>query len=324
MRRTLVQVLVTGAFGFVGNAVVRELARAGHEVHALTSRREPARRVSLPVARVWHADVRARGSLSLALQGADVVCHLAAVTGARGPAGQAAELYAVNVEGTRNLVDAVTEAARASGRRPLVVLASSAAVYGPQEGPIAEQATPDPATAYGGSKVESELILHAAAASGHIAGAVLRCFNISGAVAGVGDRNESRIIPATLAVAAGRARELRVFGEGNAVRDFVHVGDAALAFRLALEAVDAPRYRCYNVGATGACVNEIVQQARRLTGTPIPVRNQHPTAPEVSISLADTRHIREELGWLPRRSSLTDILRDAWRAVDLCPTSDRP
>lgn len=310
------QVLVTGAYGFVGNAVVRELAQAGHEVHALTSRNGRVQLPDLPVARVWHADIRNRTALGPALRGADAVCHLAAVTGARGPVGQAPELHAINAEGTRALVDTLTGTARIQGRRPLVVLASSAAVYGPQEGPIAEGTPPDPANAYGRSKVQSELILHDAVAGGYVAAAVLRCFNISGAVAGVGDRNESRIIPATLAVAAGRSPRLQVAGDGTVVRDFVHVGDTALAFRLALEATDTPAYRCYNVGATGASVNEIVDLARQLTGAPIPVKKLHPTAPEVPVSLADTRHIRQDLGWLPQRSSLKQLLHDAWQAAN--------
>ncbi|MFC1433730.1 NAD-dependent epimerase/dehydratase family protein [Streptacidiphilus sp. N1-3] len=308
------RVLVTGAYGFVGNAVVRELARAGHEVHALTRGSGAGGLSELPVARVWRGDLRDAAALRPALEGVKGVCHLAALTGVREVVG-ADDYSAVNVRGTETLLDVLAESARASGTVPAVVLASSAAVYGPAAEPITEGVPPEPASPYGRSKAEAEAVLRERVDRGGVAGVALRCFNISGAVAGVGDRDESRIIPKTLAVAAGRAAQLTMNGDGTAVRDFVHVGDVAVAFRLALESTAGERYRCYNVGATGAGMGEIVALAREVTGRPIPVTMRRPPLPEIPVSLADTTRIRAELGWLPKRSSLRELLADAWNAA---------
>jgi UDP-glucose 4-epimerase len=315
-----VRVLVTGAFGFVGNAVVRHLAEWGHEVWALTSRPPGTAPASLPVARVLHADVRDRDALRPALDGVEGVCHLAALTNTRESFDQAAEYLDVNATSTGVLLDLLEELGARGTRPPRFVLASTAAVYGtPARQPITEDTPTDPGNPYGRSKVLAEQVLVQRGAEGRVRGTVLRGFNIAGAVAGVGDRDESRIIPKALAVAAGRYPELGINGDGTAVRHFVHVADFARAFGLALttdadQETDTERgARIYNVGATAVSMREIVTAVETHTGRPVPVQRNPPT-PESPRSVADTALIRNELGWRAERSSLETMIADAWDA----------
>ncbi len=320
------RVLVTGAFGFVGSAVVRRLAEDGHEVWALTSRPRGAALPPLPAARVLHADLRDRAALRPAFDGVEAVCHLAALTGVQESFTRAADYRDVNAATMDPLLDLLDEHGAAAARPPRFVLASTAAVYGtPDRQPVTEDTPPAPGNPYGASKALAEQALRRRCADGRVSGVVLRGFNVAGAVAGVGDTDESRIIPKTLAVAAGRHPHLGLNGDGGAVRDFVHVADLARAFGLALTAPptagghDHDRghghgLRTYNVGATPAAVREIVRAVETHTGRTVPVVH-HPPTPESPRLVSDTALIRRELGWKPERSALDTIIADAWSAV---------
>ncbi|MFF2792144.1 NAD-dependent epimerase/dehydratase family protein [Streptomyces sp. NPDC058049] len=303
---------MTGAYGFVGNAVVRRLAEAGHDVVALTHRPAGAPLPELPVSQVARSDIRDKKALAAALDGIEGVCHLAALTRVRESFDRPEEYQDVNAGGTVALLDAL--AAASPNLTPRVILGSTAAVYGaPERQPISEDTAPAPSNPYGVSKLAADDALRVRAEAGEIEAVSLRCFNISGAVSGVGDADESRIIPKAVAVAAGRYPHLEMNGDGDAVRDFVHVDDLARAYVLALEATSAP-YRLYNVGATAASMREIVATVERVTGKPVPVVHR-PPQPEPPRLVADISRITTDLGWKPERSSLEALVADAWSAV---------
>ena len=308
------RVLVTGAFGFIGTAVGRRLALAGHDVVAVTSRPLGAAPTPLFPCQVVRADLRDEASVRAALANArpDAVCHLAGLGKVRESFEHPEEYHAVNAGGTRTLLDALT--ATAAGRR--FVFASSAVVYGvPERQPVTEDAPLLPTSPYGESKVAAEQAIEAAAVGGAIGAACLRIFNAAGAVDGVADTNLSRVIPKALAVAAGQAGRVEVNGDGSAVRDFVHVDDVASAFLLALENGCRPgKAPAYNVGATAASVAEILAVAGEVTGRPIPVI-RNPPRDEPRVLISDHARIGAELGWSPARSALREIVADAWAAV---------
>ena len=196
------------------------------------------------------------------------------------------------------------------------MLGSTAAVYGaPEQQPIGEDAEPAPSNPYGVSKVAADAAVQLRAEAGAVWAVVLRCFNITGAVHGVGDVDESRIIPKALAVAAGRFPHLEMNGDGSAIRDFVHVDDLARAYVLALEADLADPFRIYNVGATAASMREIVAAVERVTERPVPVVHR-PPQPEPPRLVADISRITRELGWKPERSQLDQLISDSWSAVE--------
>ncbi|MER5640056.1 NAD-dependent epimerase/dehydratase family protein [Kitasatospora sp. NPDC002227] len=300
-------VLVTGAYGFVGRAVVRRLAADGHQVRALTHRPPTAALPSLPVERTHHADVRDRAALAPAVAGVDAVCHLAALTNGRDSGGQAERYREVNLGGTTALLDALA----AEGLVRRFVLGSTAAVYGaPERQPITETTGPAPGNPYGASKLAAERELDARTAAGQVEGVVLRCFNVGGTE----DRDQARIIPRALAVAAGHHPALELNGDGSVVRDFVHVEDLARAYALALTAPlpPAPGARVYNVGATPASMREIIATVEQVTGRRVPLNHRPPVA-EAPYLAADTSRITRELGWKPERSDLVGLVTDAWQ-----------
>ncbi|MBI4543645.1 MAG: NAD-dependent epimerase/dehydratase family protein [Gemmatimonadetes bacterium] len=150
--------LVTGATGFVGTHLVQALCAAGASVRALVRpTSEVARLAELGVELVPGA-LEDGAALARAVEGADVVLHLAATTRARNAQGY----WRANAEGTRALVQAVLKAARPPRR--LVYLSSLAAAGPARNGaPIERQDAPRPVSAYGRSKLEGEFACLAAA-----------------------------------------------------------------------------------------------------------------------------------------------------------------
>ena len=262
---------------------------------------------------VVHADVRDARAIRAAVSGVDGVCHLAALSRVRESFERATEYRQVNATGTKIMVDALASKAE-SGQPALFVQASTHAVYGvPRHQPIAEDAFLAPTSPYGKSKADAENAV-AASSVGALGAVCLRAFNVAGAVADRTDTDQTRIIPRTLAVAAGRATVLEINGDGRAIRDFVHVEDVATAFLLALEGCRAGTYAVYNVGATAASVLDVIAVAEQITGRAIPVTHSPPKA-EPPVLIADTTRIRRELSWAPERSSLSQIIGDAWEVV---------
>lgn len=303
------RVVVTGAAGYVGRAVVGELLGAGHEVGALVRRAPTA---DLGEVELHHGDLLDEDAVAAAVRGADAVVHLAGLTRVRESVEHPGRFYRVNVGGTATVVEALMSTAAATGAVPRFVLASTGAVYGtPKKQPIGEDAMPHPQSPYAATKLAAEQLLDAAAKTGGIAAATVRIFNAAGSVGGHADADDTRIIPRALAAAAGHIPHLEVYGDGSAVRDYVHVADIATAIVTVLTRSREGRHEVFNVGATPASVADIIDAAEAVTGRRVPVVRK-PANPAESPELrADTTKLRG-LGWEPRRSALRQLIADQW------------
>ena len=301
------KVLVTGATGFVGYAVAALLVEQGHKVVGLT------RSGSSPLPEGVHrvlGDLTSPETLPKAITDADGVCHLAGRTRVRESRSDPLGYWRANVGGTLALLGAL------AGTGTRLVLASTCGVYGERAAqPIGETAATQPSNPYGSSKLAADQAATDLAATGVIGAISLRAFNIAGALPGHPDRDETRLIPRLLAVQQNRAPELLVNGDGSAIRDFVHVADMAAAFVLALDACEPGTWRAYNVGSgRSSTVGEVIDTVETVTGRPVALRHA-PAAPEPHTLLADSCLIHAELGWKPHRSSLDEIITDAWMAL---------
>ncbi len=224
------KVYVTGASGFVGGHVARALREHGHEVRD-----------------EW-VDVRDLARLRRAVAGCDAAFHVAALYSFRAPA---RELELVNVQGTRNVI----EACRAEGARLLAT--SSCATCGPVPGRQATEEDSPPTwelrVPYKRTKIEAERLVLAA-------GGV--CVNPTTPV-GEGDLAPTPTGAMIRGVAAGRYRAYPRIG-----LNVVDVRDVARGHVLALER-GRPGER-YLLGGVDLTMRELFAALARLAGRPRP------------------------------------------------------
>ncbi|MCB0221171.1 MAG: NAD-dependent epimerase/dehydratase family protein [Chrysiogenetes bacterium] len=159
--------LVTGANGFLGSHLSEALSANGIEVRAMIQAGTPMVNLEGIDVECVDGDLADTASLARACEGCDLVYHLAAVVSDYGPWSL---FKRINVEGTRDLIDA---AAGAGARR--FVQMSSLSVHGfhgwfnaTEEAPI------DAGNNYARSKVEGEKLVHAAHEGGKIEGVIIR------------------------------------------------------------------------------------------------------------------------------------------------------
>ena len=219
--------LVTGGGGFVGSRVVQMLLDRGDRVRVLGRHRYPP--LEEAGAEGMVGDVRRPNDVEAACAGVEVVFHVAGLAGVWGPRKR---FFAINAEGTRNVVRACMRL----GVPRLVYTSSPSVVYG--EGSIenGDESLPYPPSYlahYPASKAAAEKIVLEANGSTPETGrgqALWTCALRPHLVWGPGDRH---LIPRV--VSAARARRLAQVGDGTNKVDVTYIDHAANAHLLAAD-----------------------------------------------------------------------------------------
>lgn len=232
-----------------------------------------------------------------------------------------AKYWQNNLVETLSLLDAM----RDSGVGKFI-FSSTAAVYGdPHQVPMTESHPCLPINPYGQSKLAVENALADYGRAYGLRYTTFRYFNAAGAHpdGSLGERHEpeTHLIPLVLQVASGRREAIGRFGsdfdtrDGSCIRDYVHVQDLASAHLLALRRLEAGGASAtYNLGnGSGHSVTEVIDSARRVTGHPIPVRDDPRRAGDPPVLVADAARARAELGWQPQYPDIDTIIAHAWQ-----------
>ena len=294
---TIRNVLITGATGFVGSHVAEALAARIEQVRAVVRpTSDTARLRTLDVA-IETATFEDRTALRRAVQGAEVIVHLAALTHAR----TREELERVNVEGSRALRDA---ALAADPRPRRIVYMSSLAAAGPSCGrPVARTDAPRPLTAYGRSKLAGERVLLEAADRLEIV--ILR----APAVYGPRDPEMLRFFRmarfGVLPVPSGPARPLQL----------VHVEDLA---RAVVAAVEAPAARgVYHVAEAQAHAwADVCRMLGRVAGRRVRLLRVPPAAIGAAAAVSELGARLSGRSSIFNRDKALELLAEGW----LCDT----
>jgi UDP-glucose 4-epimerase len=198
-------------------------------------------------------------------------------------------------------------------------------VYGePLYTPIDEEHRTQTVSPYGESKLLVEQTLQWLARLGRLKYAALRYFNAAGAVGDRFERHvpETHLIPLALATANGARPVLELYGDdyptpdGTCIRDYIHVADLATAHILAVDALDSHDALVCNLGSgTGSSNAEVIQAVRDVTGLDVAVNVSARRPGDPAILVAANDRARSVLGWSPERSSLAQVVGDAWDAL---------
>ncbi|ORY85616.1 hypothetical protein BCR37DRAFT_402075 [Protomyces lactucae-debilis] len=324
-------ILVTGGAGYIGSHTVVELLNAGKKVVVIdnfaNSSLESINRIEAISGKrpAFHqVDITDYTALHYVFQQhkIDSVIHFAALKAVGESAVIPLEYYRVNIGGTITLLRAMSDNGVKS-----IVFSSSATVYGdatrfPDMIPIPEDCPAGPTNPYGRSKMATEMVIQDhCAANPEWSAALLRYFNPGGAhPSGLLGEDPlgvpNNLLPYAAQVAVGRRPFLSVFGDdydtkdGTPIRDYIHVGDLAVAHLKACEKIQQGQrgWRAWNIGTGhGSTVLEVVDSFSRAVGHKINVQIAPRRAAKVDLA-------ERELGF-KTKFTLQDICDDTWRFI---------
>lgn len=313
------KILVTGAAGFVGSVCCSQLLQKGHEVVAVDNL-STGHEAAVPQGVVLHIlDIGNRNAIFNVLRERqfDAAFHFAAKALIPESVANPGIFFDQNVASGI----AFLETLRQAGIRKFI-FSSSAAVYGsPTITPIPEDHPKDPVNAYGETKLLFERVLSWYASAYGWQVFSFRYFNACGATSEQGEdhRPETHIIPLLLQTAAGERSHFEIYGsdyatsDGTCLRDYVHVLDIAEAHLRALDAPQAAGMTAYNIG-TGSSysVLQVCRAVEEVTGARLSLCKAPRRAGDPAILCADPSKLKRDLGWIPRCSSLAEIIGSAW------------
>ena len=300
--------LILGGCGFIGRHVAILLARQGHDVILADRAPSPA---------AFPADVSGRISwrlLSLAdavwdelIDGVSVVHHYAwASIPATANADPSADLDG-NVKPTLALLDAMQRRGASAPR--LVFTSSGGTVYGRlNQVPVQESHPLNPLNAYGAGKAAAELYISAYRNQNGLDCRIARLSNPYGAGQNLA-RGQGAVT--TFLYRALNHEPISIWGDGEAVRDYIHVADAAAGLVTLACTPDAPgAAHIFNIGSgQGVSLNGIINELEAELGRTLDVRREPARPYDVPVSVLDVSLVRDTLEWVPRLSFVEGIKR---------------
>jgi dTDP-L-rhamnose 4-epimerase len=340
-------VLISGGAGFIGTKLANRLSadyslvlvdNLHPQVHA--SGEWPANSPADAVRIV--GDVTDSGMWAAVVEEhrPEIVVHLAAETGTGQSLTQSNRHASVNVSGTAQLLDALSN----SGHRPeSILLASSRAVYGEGQwlsnsgesyyaqargeaqllreewepfGPDGEQGTavahnaatvePRPTNVYAATKLAQEHILSSWCTAMDVPLTVLRLQNVYGA--GQALENSYTGVLTFFATQAIAGKPIDVYEGGGIIRDFVHVDDVVSAFHASIEKLPESGFRLLDIGSgSQGTLLDYATELAEVAGSPAPVITTKFRLGDVRAASADIEPARAEIGYDPQVSFATGV-----------------
>ncbi|HKC17994.1 MAG TPA: NAD-dependent epimerase/dehydratase family protein [Candidatus Dormibacteraeota bacterium] len=291
--------VVTGAAGFIGSHLCERLLADDHEVVGIDCFRDQyPRRLkeqNLRAARTapqfsFHELDLAGDDLRPALDGADVVFHLAGRSGLGNPCGpDFTEYVGDNIVATQRLLEAL-----AANPVKRLVYAGSSAVYGDAERfPTRESTVPRPLSSYGVSKLAGESLTHLYGWRLGLPVTILRYFTL------YGPRQRPDMAISRFVRALTRGDEIEIRGDGAQTRDFTFIDDAIEATIRAAKA-DVGGAILNVGGGSRATINAVLEALEEITGrrslrryVPAPLADQRHSAASINAA-------RRLLSWEPK------------------------
>jgi nucleoside-diphosphate-sugar epimerase len=303
--------VVTGGAGFIGSGLVRALLARGDSQVRVIDNLLTGHEANLAEVRSrieWdRSDIRDAAAMMAAIQGAEVVFHLAAIPSVPRSIKDPIPSHEVNIDGTFNVLQACVEA---KVRR--VVYAASSSAYGDTAVlPKVESMLPRPKSPYAVQKLLGEHYASVFYSCFGLETVALRFFNV------YGERQDptspySGVLSLFMKALIERSAPT-IFGDGEQTRDFTYVQDVA-TLCVKASAASGVAGNMYNAGnGNRYSLNYIWDLLQKIEGITLPALHGPPRAGDVHDSQADTTLARHDLGHDPQFSIEEGLRRTlAW------------
>ena len=294
-------ILVTGAAGFIGSHTCEHFVEQGHQVIGIdnfdTFYSRKVKQLNLAqlknnlLFQFYEADIRDVDTLSsiFSLHKIDIVIHLAAKAGVRPSIDSIAEYYDVNVNGTVSLLEVMR-----NNEVKKLLFASSSSIYGNNaKVPFSETDSVDnPISPYASTKKSGELLCHVYSHLYQFNITCLRFFTVYGPR----QRPDLAIHKFTRLIDEGKP--IPFYGDGSTSRDYTYVGDIVNGINCALTHIGG--YKVYNIGESRVIeLKKLVKTIENILGKKA-ILNQLPMQPgDVTKTYADISKAKEEIGYRP-------------------------
>ena len=312
------KIFVTGADGFIGSHLTESLVTQGHDVRAFVCYNsfnswgwldEADERIKQSLD-VFAGDIRDPHGVRAAMQGCDVVLHLAALIAIPYSYHSPDTYIDTNIKGTLNVV----QAARDLGVQR-VVHTSTSEVYGTARFvPITEEHPLQGQSPYSASKIGADQIATSFFLSFDTPVSVIRPFNT------YGPRQSARaVIPTIITQIASGMRQIKL-GAVHPTRDFNYVQDTVRGF-LAIAECDAALGQVVNIGSnfeisigdTAKMIADLMRRDVEFTSDP---QRMRPAGSEVERLWADNTRARELVGWRPEYGGIDGLQRGLAQTIE--------
>lgn len=305
--------LVTGGAGFIGSNIVKLLLERNHEVTVLDNFSTGYRENLDPYKnriRIVEGDIRDRKTIDEAMSGQNSVIHLAASVGNKKSIDEPLTDAECNVLGVINVLESMR-----MFKVGTIVFSSSAGIFGePQYQPVDEKHPCEPDSPYGATKLCGEKIILSYTKLYSLRSVCLRYFNVYGE----GQRFDAygNVIP----IFASRAlnnQDIKIFGDGEQTRDFIHVRDIAMANVVSAE---NPKVNgAINLG-TGAAIsiNKLAEMINDIAGNKGKILHGEARPGDVKHCTASTSKFTEMLNF-ETSSSFYENLKQYYSWLKLDP-----
>ncbi|WBU60220.1 UDP-glucose 4-epimerase GalE [Paracoccus albus] len=320
-------VLVTGGAGYIGSHACKALKASGYLPVTYDSL-VTGWREAVKFGPFVHGDLMDRVLLDQTFSEYQpiAVMHFAALSQVGEAMSQPGKYWRGNVCASLNLIEATIDA----GVRDFV-FSSTCATYGDQDGVVLDEGSLQaPLNAYGASKRAIEDMLKDFGASDGLNSVIFRYFNVASAdpdgEVGEFHQPETHLVPLILDAVEGKRAALTVHGtdypteDGTCIRDYVHVMDLVDAHVLGLNWLRAgngptrggTEVFCLGTGK-GFSVREVISAADSITNREVPTQEGPRRAGDAVKLVSGSEQASKVLGWKPERSTMPQMVRDAWR-----------
>jgi UDP-glucose 4-epimerase len=288
------RLLVIGGTGFIGSEVAREALETGMSV-AVLARHAPSdwRRPWLPMADYFVGPADDPALLSRALTGVDSVVYALGSAPPSTPNPVSADSVAPTTATLISVLDALRD-------RPgvgLTYISSGGTVYGDVRTlPADEDTVCSPISDYGAGKLRAEQYVRRYSVNHAIPIRILRVANAYGPLQTAAD---GQGIIAALLEAALTDGHVTIFGDGHAIRDYIHVADVAKAVTQLVPRLDQPQI--VNVGTgSGRSLRQVLEAVQQLTGSDFRVSWRAKRTSDVEAIVLDPSRLMQSVDWEPR------------------------